>query len=84
MTNEREPFPPPLAEIGRLLYGDRWMTDLARDLGVTARQMRNYANGTSALPLRRWRAIAELIDARGAALRKKANRLILDVISAGG
>lgn len=40
------PIPPPpldlVAEAGRLLYGDRWMSDLARDLKVSVRAMQSW------------------------------------------
>lgn len=31
-----------VAEAGRLLFGDRWMSDLARELGVAVRTMQAW------------------------------------------
>ena len=39
-----------LAECAKLLYGDRWQSALAEDLGVSDRTMRRWAAGTSAIP----------------------------------
>lgn len=42
--------PDTLAAIGRALYGERWQTALAHDLGVTDRTMRRWAAGASPVP----------------------------------
>ena len=35
-----------IAETGRALYGERWQTDMARDLDVADRTVRRWAAGT--------------------------------------
>lgn len=42
--------PVDLSEKGRALYGVRWQTALARDLGVTDRTMRRWLAGQSPIP----------------------------------
>lgn len=39
-----------LRDAGEALYGARWQTDLARDLGVADRTMRRWASGADDLP----------------------------------
>ena len=39
-----------LVEAGEALYGPRWQTELARDLGVSDRTMRRWVADTSAVP----------------------------------
>lgn len=39
-----------LAKIGQALYGERWQSALARDLGVSDRTMRRWAAGTHQQP----------------------------------
>lgn len=39
-----------LAKIGQALYGERWQSALARDLGVSDRTMRRWAAGTHEPP----------------------------------
>lgn len=38
------------SQIGEALYGDRWTSELARDLEVTYRTVLNWRQGTSPLP----------------------------------
>lgn len=39
-----------LAQVGRLLFGERWQSDLARALGTSARMMRYWVAGTHSCP----------------------------------
>jgi len=39
-----------LIATGRALYGDRWQSPLARDLGVSDRTVRRWGAGTSPVP----------------------------------
>lgn len=39
-----------LARCGEALYGPRWQSELARDLGVTDRTMRRWAAGDQPIP----------------------------------
>jgi hypothetical protein len=42
--------PTKLANVGRALYGQRWQTALATDLGVSDRTMRRWLTGESPIP----------------------------------
>jgi hypothetical protein len=42
--------PDQLAERGRVLFGPRWQSELARGLGVSDRTMRRWVSGSSAVP----------------------------------
>ncbi|MEE8629714.1 hypothetical protein [Methylobacterium ajmalii] len=55
-----------ISAIGELLYGDRWTTGLALDLGVNPREVRRWKAGTD-LPEER-----DLKVARGIARRRAA------------
>jgi hypothetical protein len=44
--------PDQLKDKGRALYGERWQSALARDLGVTDRTMRRWLAGDCAIPAR--------------------------------
>ena len=39
-----------LAEVGKLLFGERWQSDLARALGTSTRMMRYWVAGTHTRP----------------------------------
>lgn len=39
-----------ICRIGEALYGSRWHSDLARDLGVSDRQVRRWATGAHVPP----------------------------------
>ena len=39
-----------LAQVGAVLYGARWQSALARDLGVSDRTVRRWVAGTSPVP----------------------------------
>lgn len=57
--------PTNLAEIGRALYGERWQTALAADLGVADRTMRRWAAGTSPAPPGIEAELRRLLEERG-------------------
>ncbi|NJR77511.1 hypothetical protein [Sphingomonas corticis] len=40
-----------LVAAGRALYGDRWHTSVARDLGTTYRTIRNWLDGRHPTPI---------------------------------
>src|SRR5258708_31184875 len=56
--------PDELADIGRALYGERWQTALAADLGVADRTMRRWVSEESAIPLGIVRDVRALLVAR--------------------
>lgn len=54
-----------LIKAGRSLYGDRWQTDLARDLGLSdGRRIRQWLSGDRPIPDGVWNDIAELLTDR--------------------
>lgn len=64
-----------LHEAGEALYGARWQSDLARDLGVSDRTVRRWAAGSFAVPAGVWDAIRDLLCERGLALASVRRRL---------
>lgn len=71
-----------LCEVGAALYGERWQSPLARDLGVSDRTMRRWVNGAwdkvVTLPEGLPRELAKLVELRihsTEALRKRVVRL---------
>jgi hypothetical protein len=64
-----------VAEAGRLLFGDRWMSDLARELGVAVRTMQAWyaAHGSSSyreMPASVLGEVRGLVEARQTAIGK--------------
>jgi hypothetical protein len=64
-----------LARVGTALYGPKWQTDLAADLGVNDRTMRYWATGQRAIPDRIASELLALVTARGAELAAVAAEL---------
>ena len=52
-----------LTAVGRALYGDRWQSDIARDLGVSDRTIRRWVSGED-IPAGVWRDLLALVLAR--------------------
>ena len=55
---------------GEALFGPEWRRELGRQLGVTERQIRRWANGEYDPPPGVWREIAELCLIRSLALSR--------------
>lgn len=53
-----------LADIGAVLYGLQWKSDLARVLGVTDSTVRRWASGRKSMPRARWEQLLEVMMAR--------------------
>jgi hypothetical protein len=64
-----------LVESGEALYGPRWQTELARDLGVSDRTMRRWVADTSAVPVGLYVDLLGLTQERAAVLDALAPRL---------
>lgn len=64
-----------LAECGKALYGPRWHSDLARDLGVSDRTVRRWASGTHDVPDGALVDLLRLTRERGIVLGELARRL---------
>ena len=65
-----------LVEAGEALYGARWQTELARDLGVSDRTVRRWVTGTTDMPKGVYIDLLRLTQERGAALDGLAQRLV--------
>jgi hypothetical protein len=66
-----------LYEVGEALYGPRWQTEMARDLGCSDRTVRRWAAKEWDVPRTVWEEIHALLVAREkalAALRYKIPR----------
>lgn len=64
-----------LCEVGEALYGPRWQSDLARDLGITDRTMRRWAAGASEIPAGVQDDLRRLIEARQSLLSNVSRKL---------
>ena len=64
-----------LVEAGEALYGPRWQTELARDLGVSDRTMRRWVADTSSVPAGLYVDLLRLTQERAAVLDALAPRL---------
>ena len=54
-----------LIKSGQALYGERWQTDLARDLGLSdGRRIRQWLSGDRPIPEGVWNDIAKLLTER--------------------
>lgn len=68
--------PAELAEAGEALYGERWQTDLARDLGLSdARRVRQWMAEDRPIPVGVWADITRLLRERGLKALAIASRL---------
>lgn len=66
-----------LCKAGEALYGARWQSDLARDLGVADRTMRRWAAGEFSIPDAVSGELRGILKAKGiamAAVRRKLPR----------
>jgi len=68
-----------LETVGLALYGHRWQTSLARDLGVLPRTMRKWASGEKSIPPNQWRYIAALLEQRSRDCKEIARAIIAGV-----
>ena len=64
-----------LWEAGAAIYGERWQSSLARDLGVAVRTMQRWAVGDQPVPAGAWRDIERLLSARGQTIKAVLRRL---------
>ncbi len=64
-----------LVESGEALYGPRWQTALAADLGVSDRTMRRWVADTSSAPAGLYVDLLRLTQERAALLDSLAPRL---------
>lgn len=64
-----------LVECGEALYGTRWQSELARDLGVSIRTMQRWASGAFEPPAGVWTDLLRLSQERAATLDALSQRL---------
>lgn len=64
-----------LLECGEALYGPRWQSDLARDLGVADRTVRRWAAGATQVPTGVYVDLLRLVTERAETLDALAERL---------
>lgn len=64
-----------LVEAGEALYGPRWQSDLARDLGVADRTVRRWATGVTNPPPGVYADLMQLAIKRAKRLDDLADRL---------
>lgn len=64
-----------LVESGEALYGSRWQSDMARDLGVSDRTVRRWVADSSAVPPGVYVDLLRITIERAAALDALAVRL---------
>ena len=69
--------PKGLAEVGETLYGPRWQSALARDLGVSIRTVQFWAAGERRIPDAQWAAMVDLLDARADQCQAIARAVLL-------
>ncbi len=68
--------PSDLAGAGQALYGDRWQTDLARDLGFSdGRRIRQWLSGDRPIPVGIWADLAGLLRHRQMSIQSVLNNL---------
>jgi len=65
-----------LETVGLALYGHRWQSSLARDLGVLPRTVRKWASSEKPVPHRQWRYIAALLEQRSRDCKDLARQII--------
>lgn len=64
-----------LAEIGKVLYGPRWQTDLARDLGISDRTMRRWTANRADVPPGAWRDLYRRLENRVVEVDRMKHRI---------
>jgi hypothetical protein len=71
--------PEELAAAGQVLYGNRWQTNLAYDLGVDPRRIRQWLSANKVdkrpIPVGVWADLAELLRQRGLAALALSSQL---------
>jgi hypothetical protein len=63
-----------LRRAGEALYGERWQSPLAADLGIADRTVRRWAAG-QAIPETVWPEIRALLESRGKAIAELSRSL---------
>jgi hypothetical protein len=64
-----------LSDVGEALYGSRWQSELARNIGVSDRSIRRWVAGTDEVPDAAWRDMALLLETRAIDLGELRHRV---------
>lgn len=65
-----------LIKIGRALYGERWQTDLARDLGLSdGRRIRQWLSGDRPIPNGVWSDLLQLLNNKNKTINNALDEL---------
>ena len=64
--------PETLRDVGAMLFGSLWQTDLAEALGVSDRTVRRWVSGETGIPPAVWLEIASLCEERSGYLTEWA------------
>ena len=64
-----------LAKVGAALYGPRWQSELARNVGVSDRTMRRWAVGDDNVSEIAWRDMSLLLKTRAIDLQELRNQI---------
>ena len=62
-------------QIGRLLWGPRWRSEMARELGVVRATVMRWDAGTVPVPLSAWRKLGKLLRNRRAQIDHYIDKL---------
>ena len=61
---------------GKAVYGERWQTDLARDLGLSdGRRLRQWLSGDRPLPNDLWMSIGKILEGRKVVIDEALNEI---------
>ena len=67
-----------LHDVGEALYGSRWQSDAARDLGVSIRSVQRWAVDARGVPSGVWRELLRITQERATALDALVDRLKIE------
>lgn len=62
--------------VGQALFGERWQTDLSRDLGLSdARRVRQWMSGERSIPVGVWADITQMLRQRQLSIERVISRI---------
>jgi len=62
-------------QIGRLLWGPRWRSEMARELSVVRATVMRWDAGTVAVPMSAWKKLGKLLRTRRAQIEHYIDKL---------
>lgn len=69
------PSSPSLDEIGKVLFGWRWRTPLAKELGVSPAVISRWRRGKTRIKRANWLAVEAMLDRKRAAMASMLTQL---------